>query len=185
MAATAQAAAVVAHSQVQVGEYLGSVYRPDVDFVDGVLVDRNVGEFDHGKLQRALLFAFARLEDAGSFYTILEQRVQISADTYRVPDLCLLRNDELPEKIVYRAPLLCVEILSRRDSVAAMQSRCLDYLRMGVPEVWIVDGAERSTYVLRANTPLVAAGETLTVPGTELTVDLSAVYRVLDAASAR
>lgn len=36
---------------VTVGEYLGSVYRPDMDYVDGVLESRNLGEFDHADLQ--------------------------------------------------------------------------------------------------------------------------------------
>ncbi len=33
---------------VSVDEYLHSVYEPDVDYVDGVLEDRNVGEKKHG-----------------------------------------------------------------------------------------------------------------------------------------
>lgn len=36
---------------VSVEEYLNTVYRPDCDYVDGELVDRNVGEKDHAKLQ--------------------------------------------------------------------------------------------------------------------------------------
>jgi hypothetical protein len=41
-----------------VGEYLSSAYDPDVDFVEGELEDRNVGEKGHAKLQlRAVRFS--------------------------------------------------------------------------------------------------------------------------------
>jgi hypothetical protein len=33
-------------------------YEPDVEYVDGKLVERNVGEFDHNMIQRAILFWF-------------------------------------------------------------------------------------------------------------------------------
>jgi hypothetical protein len=35
-------------SSISITEYLESSYRPDCDYVDGRLVDRNVGERDHG-----------------------------------------------------------------------------------------------------------------------------------------
>jgi hypothetical protein len=41
-------------SLVSVDEYLATSYRPDCDYVDGVLLERNAGEFDHGRLQTAL-----------------------------------------------------------------------------------------------------------------------------------
>ncbi len=33
---------------VSIGEYLTSVYRPDCDYVDGEVQERNPGEYDHG-----------------------------------------------------------------------------------------------------------------------------------------
>jgi Uma2 family endonuclease len=36
---------------LSVEEYLHTVYRPDVDYVDGRIEERNVGEFDHADLQ--------------------------------------------------------------------------------------------------------------------------------------
>jgi hypothetical protein len=34
-------------SLVSVDQYLTTSYRPDCDYVDGVLLERNVGRFDH------------------------------------------------------------------------------------------------------------------------------------------
>lgn len=36
---------------ISVGEYLSRTYHPDMDYVDGQLDERNVGEEEHGKLQ--------------------------------------------------------------------------------------------------------------------------------------
>ncbi len=35
---------------IPVEEYLQTSYRPDVDYIDGELIDRNVGEWNHGRL---------------------------------------------------------------------------------------------------------------------------------------
>jgi Uma2 family endonuclease len=39
---------------VTVDEYLHTSYRPDVDYIDGQIEERNLGEFDHGDLQTIL-----------------------------------------------------------------------------------------------------------------------------------
>ena len=36
---------------VPIEEYLSTTYRPDVDYVEGRLEDRNRGEKEHGELQ--------------------------------------------------------------------------------------------------------------------------------------
>jgi hypothetical protein len=36
---------------VHLKQYLATTYHPDCDYVDGVLVERNVGQKDHSKLQ--------------------------------------------------------------------------------------------------------------------------------------
>ena len=44
---------------VPVKEYLHSLYRPYVDYVDGIPDDRAVGEYDHSSLQAALMRDFS------------------------------------------------------------------------------------------------------------------------------
>ncbi len=38
-------------TRMSVEEYLRTPFRPDVDFVDGVIEERNLGEWDHAWLQ--------------------------------------------------------------------------------------------------------------------------------------
>lgn len=39
---------------MSVEDYLNSHFRPDMDYLDGILEQRNLGEFDHGDLQLAI-----------------------------------------------------------------------------------------------------------------------------------
>ena len=45
-----------ATTTVSIEEYLASSYEPDMDFVDGVLEDRNVGEEPHSWPARRRLY---------------------------------------------------------------------------------------------------------------------------------
>jgi hypothetical protein len=56
--------------------------------VDGRIIERNVGEKEHGRMQRALLRYLARYHDAG-LEAWPEQRIQIRADHFRVVDVCV------------------------------------------------------------------------------------------------
>lgn len=40
---------------VSVSEYLNTSYRPDQELLEGRLVERNLGEYDHSNLQGALV----------------------------------------------------------------------------------------------------------------------------------
>ena len=40
---------------ISVEEYLRTSYRPDCDYVDGEVQERNVGEFDHSSCQMKIL----------------------------------------------------------------------------------------------------------------------------------
>lgn len=40
---------------ISIGEYLATNYRPDREYIDGEILERNVGELDHSWLQKAIL----------------------------------------------------------------------------------------------------------------------------------
>jgi len=48
---------------VSLDEYLATTYRPDRDYVDSEVVERNVGEWDHSRLQALLLKQLPPYED--------------------------------------------------------------------------------------------------------------------------
>jgi len=76
-----------------------------------------------------------------------EQRVQVSPTRYRVPDVCVLRRDQLREPIASTPPLICIKILSASDTLRSMRERVKDYLDLGTEHVWILDPATREAFV--------------------------------------
>ena len=50
------------------------------------------------------------------------------------------------EQIVGTPPLICIEILSKDDRVSEMHERVDDYLKFGVPFVYILDPGRRKAW---------------------------------------
>jgi len=136
---------------ISVREYLSTSYRPDCDYIDGVVLERNVGEYDHARLQKALLFYFELRRKQWKMEAVPEQRAQVSATRFRVPDVCVMLDGAPRQQIFTTPPFICIEILSPEDRIAAMQERVGDFLRMGVPYVWIVDPRSRQAWHCTAN----------------------------------
>jgi Uma2 family endonuclease len=51
------------------------------------------------------------------------------------------------EPVLTRPPLLCIEVLSKDDTLRSMQERVDDYLAFGVPNIWVLDPVKRRAYV--------------------------------------
>src|SRR5438552_13515888 len=134
---------------VSVSEYLRSSYRPDCDFVEGKLEERNVGEHDHAALQAALILWFGQHQEEWNIEVLPEQRIQISPTRFRVPDICLVSLDQPVEQILTKPPLACIEILSPEDTLRRMQDRIEDYRQFGVESIWILDPATQLGYDCR------------------------------------
>jgi Uma2 family endonuclease len=128
---------------VSVDEYLSTAHHPDVDYVEGHIEERNVGEKEHGKLQFRIALLLKRLRVVVPF---IETRLRISADRYRVPDVCACER-EPNESIFTQPPVLCIEILSPEDRMSHITRVVQDYLSIGVPTVWVLDPLEKKAYV--------------------------------------
>jgi len=135
----------MATTAVTIEEYLSSVYETDCDYVDGEVQERNLGEFDHARLQLAIAaYFYARRKEWG-ICVVPEQRVQVTPTRFRVPDVCVVVGE--PTSQIFRVPpFICVEILSPEDRVSRTNERITDYLRFGVPYVWIVDPQTRKAW---------------------------------------
>jgi Uma2 family endonuclease len=163
-----------------ISEYLRSAYRPDRDYVDGEIQERNLGELDHSDLQGRLLQLLNRGEYRSLFHANPELRVQVSTNRYRVPDICLRAASAPREQILQTAPLLCIEILSPEDRISRVRERVADFLHMGVREVWLVDAVSRTVSVCKGNSTIDNISGTLAVPGTPVTIDIGEIFSVLD-----
>jgi Uma2 family endonuclease len=160
---------------VSVEEYLSSVYKPDCDYLDGVLEDRNVGEKSHGKLQMALgAYFYARRKELG-IGVFPEQRIQVTPTHYRVVDLCVTIG-EPEEEIFTTPPFLCIEILSPGDRMSRALGVIADYLRMGVRFVWLIDPRKRTATIYTASESLAVTDGILRTQNPNLEVPLADLF---------
>jgi hypothetical protein len=99
---------------VSLQEYLATTYHPDCDYVDGVLVERNVGQKDHSKLQGEVFAWFRSRRRALGLAAFVGQRIQVAPRRYRVPEVCVVPLPEPAEQIFTRALYLCRDSVARR-----------------------------------------------------------------------
>jgi Uma2 family endonuclease len=131
---------------IPVEVYLTSVYRPDCDYVDGEVLERTLGEREHSYVQAALGSYFFTRRKTWNIEVYPEQRVQVRANRFRIPDLCVVLSGT-KEKIFTTPPFLCIEILSPEDRMSRVWERIHDYFEMGVPNVWVLDPETRFAHI--------------------------------------
>lgn len=131
---------------ISLEEYLHTSYRPDCDFVDGEVLERNLGEPEHSFAQAEILHYF-RAHYPGLRRILPEQRIQVAASRFRIPDVCVPDPDAPREKIVRTPPMLCIEILSPEDRMSRVHDRVRDYFAIGVPVCWIIDPELRQGWI--------------------------------------
>jgi Uma2 family endonuclease len=132
---------------VSLEEYLDTPYSPDREYVDGVIVERHVGERPHSLAQKNVVIylqtSYPRL------FVWPEQRVRtVAGRRSRVPDVCVTLED--PHTDVFATPLLIVlEILSRRDEMSEVLEKLEEYAESGVSHIWLADPRRRKGFRFR------------------------------------
>ncbi len=167
-------------SLISIDEYLNTTYRPDVDYVDGYIEERNLGEFDHGDLQLEIGSFLRVRQQKWSIRVVTETRVRVSATRVRIPDVCILEAGRKRERVISHPPLLCIEVLSPCDSVKSIRARAQDYFDMGVPEVWVFDPTSRIAYACTNGTMTEHRQGALKLAGSQVELDVEAIFATLD-----
>ncbi|MGC2108995.1 MAG: Uma2 family endonuclease [Candidatus Korobacteraceae bacterium] len=161
---------------ISVHEYLSTSYRPDCDFIDGELRERNLGELEHALIQSAVLVWFWGRQKEWNILPVVEQRVQVAATRFRIPDVSVLRADHPREPIITTPPLILIEVLSKDDTLRSMRERVDDYLNFGVQHIWILDPGSRRAYVCSRTGFQEPESGVLSVPGTPIRLVLSELF---------
>jgi Uma2 family endonuclease len=164
-------------NQITLEAYLNSIFHPDMEYVDGELKERNVGSYEHSRLQALITQWFGNSESAWGVQVVTEQRTRTSDTNILIPDVALLPRGPQP-RVIAEPPILAVEILSPEDRYSEMTVKIRKFLQWGVRSVWIVDPDEPVGQMWTA--PLVCtAGETLTVEGTQIYLELAELFKAL------
>jgi Uma2 family endonuclease len=165
-------------TRISPSEYLHTSYRPDCDYVDGVVEERNLGELDHSAVERALVKWFIDHERDFGVVGYPELRVQVSPTRFRVADLCVISTSAPREQIIQTPPVAVIEVLSPEDRVSRYLARLEDYRKMGVRNVWVIDPAERMGFDFSSGSWIDTA--VFTDAATGLRLDLAALFASID-----
>ena len=114
---------------VPVEEYLRTNYDPDCEYVDGQIVERNLGEKPHSRIQGNLILRLsARAKELG-MEVLPEQRVQVSKRRFQNSGCSGSERVTPTNESSHRLPSsasICV--LSKDDTMQYMQEKIDDYL---------------------------------------------------------
>ena len=173
MAATAQ----LVQSSLEL--YLTTSFEPDAEFVNGEIVERAMGEWDHADWQAAILDFFRSRRHEWNIRAAAELRVQVAGDHFRVPDVTVTDRALPVEQVITHPPIAVFEILSPEDTLARMMVKLGDYERMGVQTILVIDPNGSSfRYKAGCLEPLPAAAFDL--PGSACRFDLAEIETLLD-----
>lgn len=141
---------------VSVEDYLAASY-PDGDreYLDGVLVERNLGTPGHSALQKILIVHLARFEKSLRIAVRPTCRTRIAETRYRVPDVLVMeRPFQQTDRVVLDPPLLIVEISSPEDKLIETLRRFREYENLGVRHIVQMDPEDRTTYMFVRGDPV-------------------------------
>ena len=132
---------------VSVEEYLRTSF-PDADreYIDGRIVERNVGEVDHSDVQSSILH-YLRTHYKKQTWASVEVRVQVKKNRFRIPDVTVVAGSKPTERIIRKPPAVAVEVLSPDDRAGDLEEKVNDYLAFGVSYVWVINPETRRAYI--------------------------------------
>jgi Uma2 family endonuclease len=173
MAATAE----MTHVPLEV--YLSASYEPDAEYVNGVIEERPMGEFDHSSWQHAIELWFARYAKDWQIRVRPELRVQVSTGNFRVPDVTVLDRNLPVEQVITHPPIAVFEILSPEDTVTRMMTKLADYEQMGIRSILVLNpDGKHFRYCEGRLEPLPSTAFDL--PGSACRFDLAEIEKLLD-----
>lgn len=161
---------------VPLEEYLSTVYRPDCDFVDGVIEERHVGELNHSDVQGALIAYLRNHRHLFGGWAFPELRLQVGPRHFRIPDVLVVLGAKPAGRYITEPPFLCIEILSPEDRMPRVLERIDEYLSFGVPYVWVIDPESQRGWVYTVDSIQEAKDGVLRTAKPEIEVPLAAIF---------
>jgi Uma2 family endonuclease len=139
-------------------EYLRTRYDPDVEFVDGVLVERHIGEWAHSLVHSNVLYALRR--NYPHLKVVTGLRSSITGTRYRLPDVSVLLSAP-KSRYLLDAAFVVVEVLSESDVMGAVIEKLKEYSGKGVPNIWVIHPRLRLMWTYQPPALVEIEGESL------------------------
>ena len=125
---------------VSVEEYLRTGYEHDMEFVDGVLIERGIPTPAHSALQTIVAVHLFSFRKQLHFGVMCECRVElVKRSRYRIPDVVVCSLPIPKTKVLETVPLAVIEIWSPDDQIGQQMARFREYWNRGVREIFVLD----------------------------------------------
>ncbi len=158
-------------SLLSLDEYMETSYSPEREYVDGLVVERNAGNFKHSSTQLEIWAVLRGI--LGRSMVLTEQRVKVAPARVRIPDVCVVSEQT---EVTTKPPLLCVEIMSPDDRWSRLTASISDYQEFGVRCVWVINPYEGRAWIFNLDEPPMEVTDgVLRAPGINVSVALSHV----------
>ncbi len=157
-------------------EYLHTAYEPDCEFEDGVLIERNVGTYDHAELQLILGAYFLRRRKAWNLQVVTDVRIRLRSGRYLLPDLCVIQGNKPDQQVLETPPFIWIEILSPEDRPLRVRRKIQEILDFGTPYVWVIDPKTLESDLHTPGNCTALEDGVLRIPETEIVVPLSQLF---------
>jgi len=160
---------------ISLDEYLNTSYEPDRDFVDGVLVRRHGGTKLHGRLQLIVGSYLRQNEKSHQIQAFVETRLRVdpARGGHRVPDVLAVELPSKKGRVVTDVPAIVVEIKSPEDTFDDIVNRCLDYEKLGVANILVMDPDNKRAWLFKDRILQLLSGTSIALnrPRQNLTLD--------------
>src|ERR1039457_3183847 len=157
---------------ISVEEYLNTSYSPDREYRDGYVLERNLGDKEHSRLQARLTQYLGRSRKQWNIEVYTELRVQVTPKWYPLPDVCIYTLPDFEGRYPSERPLLWIEILSQDDLMKDVWKKTSDLLQGGLPMVWIIDPTTLESELRTSDGIRQVIDKTLLVPGSLIEISL-------------
>ena len=127
-----------------VEEYLRMSFDgPDPEYLDGELVERNLGDDSHSSAQSNLDGILHPLKKKFRIHVRPEIHMRLAPTRIRVADLAIF-IEKPADRIPSSPPHVVVEIVSPGDRYTEIHEKLEEYRNWGIKHIWLLDPASRS-----------------------------------------
>ncbi len=163
---------------VPVEEYLKTSYEPDAEYVDGIVEERPMGQYDHGSWQQALVLWFRAHAREWNIRVMQEYRNRLTPTQYRVPDVTVWDRSLPVEQVLTHTPIAVFEVLSPEDRKPRLMVKLAAYRQKGIQTIVVID-PETDT-VSRYRDDALTPDESPQCPGSACLLDWAAIRALRD-----
>jgi Uma2 family endonuclease len=113
---------------------------PQPEYLDGEIVERHLGSFEHSEAQERLLEFFRSLKQSFPLFAYPEITLQISPTRRRVADIAVLVGPRpAGQRYASIPPAFAIEVVSEDDRYVEILEKLVEYHAWGVRRIWLVD----------------------------------------------